>query len=271
MRWKTLVGGILGVATMMVLAGCGPSTASEPAGEVAAPEGETAPVATEAPTGGQAAGACANVFYPVVDGATWTYDGSVDPIGPYTYTETVTEVQPDGFTLSGDFGEVTRLQEWSCTAEGLIAVDVPGGGTTANVAGGGATLVLTTVSSTGVTLPVDLAPGLTWSQTYEVEGEQTLPTGASSTAAGTAQVTSTAVGMESVSVPAGTFSALRIDRQIQIDLVVDFAGSSIPVQFASSETVYFAEDVGMIRSNSTATFAGEAFEDRQELSAYAVP
>ena len=128
MRWKTLVGGILGVATMMVLAGCGPSTASEPAGEVAAPEGETAPVATEAPTGGQAAGACANVFYPVVDGATWTYDGSVDPIGPYTYTETVTEVQPDGFTLSGDFGEVTRLQEWSCTAEGLIAVDVPGGG-----------------------------------------------------------------------------------------------------------------------------------------------
>ncbi len=61
-------------------------------------------------------------------GASWTYTGEAGPRGSYTFTDQVTDLRSDGFTLTADFDGLRRVQEWSCTAQGLVALDFSGGG-----------------------------------------------------------------------------------------------------------------------------------------------
>src|SRR5512133_1953057 len=69
----------------------------------------------EAPTSTpNAAGQCENQYYPVRPGATWSYTSSGGPTGAYHYTDSITAVRSDGFTLTSQFNNLTRTQEWAC-------------------------------------------------------------------------------------------------------------------------------------------------------------
>src|SRR5215207_6587465 len=71
-------------------------------------------------------GLCANAYYPVRQGATWSYKSIGSPVGDYSFTDTITSVREDGFTLTSQFEDVTRIQEWACKPEGLVALQLGG-------------------------------------------------------------------------------------------------------------------------------------------------
>jgi len=75
-------------------------------------------------------GVCANDYYPVREGATWSYKSTGSMAGDYSFTDTITSVQDNGFTLTSQFGSLTRTQEWACDEDGLKALELGGGALT---------------------------------------------------------------------------------------------------------------------------------------------
>src|SRR5215217_227494 len=140
MNWKTALrkSGIL--LLIVIVTACSKAEAT-PTLAPAATQGNAstqAPLATEASTSTEApvtsgsgmpvagAGQCANAYYPVREGATWTYSSTGGPTGGYGFTDTITSVRDDGFTLTTKFDELTRTQEWGCQPEGLVALQLGG-------------------------------------------------------------------------------------------------------------------------------------------------
>ena len=84
----------------------------------------TATLAGSTPVAGQ--GLCTNVYYPVRQGATWTYKSTGGPAGEYSFMDTITSARENGFTLTTQIGDLTRTQEWTCNADGLAALQLGG-------------------------------------------------------------------------------------------------------------------------------------------------
>src|SRR5215211_1728484 len=94
---------------------------------ITATETATLPTATvESATPVAEQGLCTNVYYPVREGATWIYKSTGGPAGEYSFTDTITSIREDGFTLSTQIGDMARTQEWTCSAEGLTALQLGG-------------------------------------------------------------------------------------------------------------------------------------------------
>jgi hypothetical protein len=260
-------GSIFAAVVLLGLSACtaGGGAAAGPT-EIGEPSSASTP--TEPPP--MSAGSCGNAYFPVVAGSTWSYSGT-GVTGAYSFVDTLGDAGPDGFTLTADFGDVTRVQAWSCTPEGLVALDYPGSAADASVSSGSSALVMETTDVSGVTLPSDLAPGRTWMQTYQLQGQQTLPDGEVAPFTGTATYQATAGGIESVTVPAGTFDALRVERSLSMNGNIQLQGVDVPLVFSGEETVHFAEGVGMIRSDGTATLNGQPIENLLELTGFSVP
>ena len=236
----------------------GPLTPSPTATVLAPPTaGETAspPTATPAPTDAPPlpsptapapiAAACQNRYYPIAQGAAWTYrvSGSVND----TFTRAIIGVRADGFDDQDSFASgAVRRGSWACQQGDLISL-TPGG--SASVAAGGAQTDFTVESNEGLTLPADPQPGAQWTQTIVYLGQ--FNTGDRNvTARSTLNMSCRAVGVESVSVPAGAFEALRADCTYRLtiallgDLPFDFS-------FSSSGSVWYAPGVGMVKLRDT--------------------
>src|SRR6266705_1382620 len=67
---------------------------------------------TESPTTTpvEQTGACANKYYPVREGATWSYKSTGSIAGDYSFLDTITTVRDNGFTLTSQFSKLTRTQ-----------------------------------------------------------------------------------------------------------------------------------------------------------------
>jgi hypothetical protein len=232
----------------------GPLTPSPTATVLAPPTaGETAspPTATPAPPSpsptapAPIAAACQNRYYPIAQGAAWTYrvSGSVND----TFTRAIIGVRADGFDDQDSFASgAVRRGSWACQQGDLISL-TPGG--SASVAAGGAQTDFTVESNEGLTLPADPQPGAQWTQTIVYLGQ--FNTGDRNvTARSTLNTSCRAVGVESVSVPAGAFEALRADCTYRLtiallgDLPFDFS-------FSSSGSVWYAPGVGMVKLRDT--------------------
>jgi len=232
----------------------GPLTPSPTATVLAPPTaGETAspPTATPAPplpsptAPAPIAAACQNRYYPIAQGAAWTYrvSGSVND----TFTRAIIGVRADGFDDQDSFASgAVRRGSWACQQGDLISL-TPGG--SASVAAGGAQTDFTVESNEGLTLPADPQPGAQWTQTIVYLGQ--FNTGDRNvTARSTLNMSCRAVGVESVSVPAGAFEALRVDCTYRLtiallgDLPFDFS-------FSSSGSVWYAPGVGMVKLRDT--------------------
>ncbi len=179
-----------------------------PDNEFAGPHGESTGIAAATSVSG--AGLCANAYYPARQGAAWTYKSSGGPAGEYSFTDTITSVRDDGFTLSTQTGSLTRAQEWTCKPEGLVALQL-GGAPAAMLNSQNIQLNLDAKDSKGVTFPVQMNAGDGWQQSMDVTGNVTA-FNEEAEAAGTAQMNFAAVGNESVTVPAGTFECLEGQR-----------------------------------------------------------
>lgn len=224
---------------------------------------EAPPPTQEPPSGGT--GLCENPYYPVREGATWNYQGSSSLTEPYTFTDTITSLRADGYTLTTEFDELIRTQEWACTPEGIVALQLGGGLTTTQT-----NLTVETQNASGVTYPAEIKAGDTWSHSLEFTGTMDIA-GNSGEAEGSTQSDFTALGIESVTVPAGTFEAMKVEIQTTFEATVDFQGLSIPVTFTTTTISWFVEDVGWVKSDSSGDFMDQAYTDIIELQSYNLP
>lgn len=224
-------------------------------------------------TGGGApitdAGLCANQYYPVRQGATWTYKSTGGPSGEYSFTDTISSVRTDGFTLTSQFPDVTRTQEWACREEGLVALQL-GGGPAATLNASGSNLVMQTQNAQGVTFPKTIRAGDAWQHTLDFTGTMDIA-GQPADADGSATAQFTALGMESVSIPLGTFNVMKIQIDNTIMINATFQGLTMPVAFVDTTTSWFAEGVGWVKAVASGTMGETAFTETIELQSYTLP
>jgi len=214
-------------------------------------------------------GACTNSLYPIVNGAMWTYAGTGGPTGPYSYTDTITDVHTEGFALTSVFNnDLTRTQEWTCAPEGLVALQLPGaaGSLTADQF----QAQFETGNIQGITLPVSVSPGDQWPFSMSIKGA--LNAGAATAQAdGDAIFAFHAIGTESISVPAGTFNAMRVDTVLTLDFTATVSGLLVPLKLTLNGTSWYAPDVGMVKTVTSGDMAGTSFNDTLELQSYNIP
>lgn len=231
--------------------------------EISATEPSTTAPTTAPESAG--AGACDNPYLPVVAGATWNYK-LTGPI-PDTFTHTILSVESDGFTEQDEFTSgVTRQGQWRCENGNLIALN-PTGGSSATVSTEGVSVNFETTAFSGVTLPATINPGDTWSQSLTLEGTQTI-SGTSYAASNQFTSDCTAVGIESVTVEAGTFDAMRVDCQIEMNISVALdPNNPISTPLSMQGSNWYVENIGMVKNATTSP----GLDSTTELVSYNIP
>jgi len=203
---------------------------------------EAGPVTESAPTGiqlGQTVAApaeCRNSWYPVKNDAWWMYtlsDGSKPSYtmfasGDNTFT-VITQNVNSTFTLKGQ-----------CTEAGIILLDASVVSPIYSEGNGNSTLTAQNVE--GVTLPNNVQAGETWSQTINL---------LSTNLTATFTTSSKAVGYETITVPAGTFYALKIEQNGALNMAGQVSNTHA--------FVWYAQDVGIVKSLRDGTPTSELF------------
>lgn len=224
------------------------------------PTNESGPAEEPLPTEESATiSGCNHPFYPIVQGANWVY--AMNGTTSDTYTHSIVSVTKDGFVDQDVFGSgTTRTGGWKCEDGNLITL-TPGG--SASVAAAGETFNFTVTSNSGTTLPANLDIGSTWSQEITYEGVQEAG-GMNLNSVNTATTSCTATGRESVTVPAGTFDAVKADCNNSISISIS-GGEPILLQMTS--TSWYAQGVGMVKTVSS----GSGFDSTILLQSYQIP
>lgn len=214
--------------------------------------------------GGAGTGPCTNPLMPVIAGASWNYQmtGSSSD----TFARSILSVGGSAFTDQDVFASgVTRTGEWNCDSGNLIALD-PVGGTSATVQTADMNSDFQTNAQSGVTLPASVAAGDAWTQSLSISGT-TVVNELTAESTSDTTVSCTALGMESVTVPAGTFDAMKIDCQDSIEITVTISGVTVPTSISFMTTLWFAPSVGMVQSIST----GSGVDATIALTSYSIP
>jgi hypothetical protein len=212
---------------------------------------------------------CANAYFPVRQGATWNYRSSGGPAGEYSFTDTITATREDGFTLSTQIGDLTRTQEWTCSAEGLAALQL-GGAPAALLNAQNIQMNLNVTNATGVTFPSQINAGDQWQQQLDFTGNVAMMN-EEAEAAGNAQMDFNAVGTESVTVPAGTFEALKVEANVTLNINASYQGITLPVTVSGNYIYWFVQGVGWVKATGTGNVFGTSFSETTELQSYSVP
>lgn len=197
---------------------------------------------------------CSHPYFPVVDGATWTYESGLQGEAPETYVVTHREVTESSFEFVQVYEEGDFNITWQCTEAGLVQTQYA----TANVADEGFTFNFETLTAEGITFPEEFVPGASWTTTYEAVGDIS---GTETQYDFDITVDYTYVQDEEITVPAGTFTAARVEQTITI------ASSALGTETAVPATNWYVEGIGLVRNESE--FSG--FASYYELVSYDFP
>jgi len=206
--------------------------------------------------------ACDHPYLPLRSGASWSLDS---PDGAMIWTVTSAGGSADSASAAMDISVagVGLTIHWTCTTEGIVSYDF--GSISSSDFGGVATLDV--VDSSGVWLPAAdlLVPGYSWSNDFST----VVTAAAEGTSVELTTATSeswTVIGTETVSVPAGTFEALRIDGTSTTTATM--SGLPIPIpETSSNQSFWFAEGVGVVRYTSSS----EGSSSNGSLTSYSIP
>jgi hypothetical protein len=218
---------------------------------------------------GQVGPLCSHPFFPVSETAEWHYRAGM-PSLPILMGEDVVRaanLADGGFEIVrrvADAGTIVR--RWTCARDGLSDLERAG-----SVGVDDAPQIEGTVlydSATGVTLPRPerWAAGYSWVQTSggNFDGLDVVP-GTTPRAEGSLARTHTIVGQEQVNVPAGAFTAWRVETTATGPVTVEIAGEKKIYEITNSQTAWYAENVGLVKS----TFStDEMVVDTMELLSY---
>jgi hypothetical protein len=225
----------------------------------------SAPVASAAPQ--QASVLCTHPYFPVSETAEWHYRAGM-PSLPILMGEDV--VRQANLTETG-FEQVRRVQDagtlvqrWTCTPDGLS--DMP---REASVTADGApTGTVQFTDANGTTLPLAdrWQAGYSWTQGANgtFDGLDVVP-GTNPRAQSAIAKTHTIVGRESVTVPAGTFSAWKIETRASGPVTVEIAGQKETFEVTTLIEAWYVENVGLVKSSSS---LDEMVVDTMELLSF---
>ena len=201
---------------------------------------------------------CANPYYPSRLGNTWEYSGSNSVLGAYNRTDTVSRASAEAFGVDTTLANVTYGVNYVCSSAGLTASDPVQQYAGALLSGPNAPLNVKLSSVSGITLPAKITPGDTWQQTADFSASSP-----QLNASGTIAIDYRAVGYENVTVPSGTYNALRVDVTIRI-LV-----TPLKIEAGSyTASTWLVQDVGVVKSEGTSHVTGIDFSDSMQLTRF---
>lgn len=223
--------GIVVLLLWLTAIACGSVSTPAPA-----PTGAQDAVSSAVPQATAAGAECENPYFPVVEGTTSTWQVT-SSAGEAVRTATIKNVGPDGFSVErvGELSggrEYTLVEKWSCVPSGLV--QYPTGELVAVATGLNGEVTASVGENEGATLPRDIQPGDTWHQAFNGD-----VTGPDSTTNWTVNYDFTAVGLEEVTVPAGTFKAMKLTNHIS------WPNSGIPDM---DMAYWFAEGEGLVKT-----------------------
>ena len=79
------------------------------------------------------------------------------------------------------------------------------------------------------------------------------------------------MGRETITVPAGTFEAVKIQSNSTIDISTSFEGIEVPVKFNGTTISWYVPGIGFVKSVENGDFGGTAFAATTELQSYSIP
>ena len=261
MRLRTSTLAVILIASLTITLAC----------NIGSPESPTTNPAQPSPKTPATGALCDNPLYPVRQGATWTYFSSGSPSGDFSYTDTISEVRADGFSLSTQFTGLVRTQEWICESGGLKALEMGGAGAAASISTPGSTTEFASSDVTGISLPKEVTPGMQWQYSLKMTGVTAMPGDQNAKSSGTYNLTMQEMGKETVSIPAGTFEAVKFQATSLIEITADFQGVQLPVTMNGSSLVWYAPGVGVIKSVDNSDFGGTPYTSTTELQTYSIP
>ena len=202
---------------------------------------------------------CANPYFPNAAGDQWEYTGTNSLIGAYTRTDTTISSNEASFTQQSNLDAVTYSVPYDCSSTGLTSQNPVQQYAGALLNSPDAPVDVKLSSNSGTTLPVNIAPGDTWQQSADFEATSTQVN-----VNGRFVFEYTAAGVESVTVPAGTFNAMRVDGTIRIQVT----SLHVPAGTYSIMT-WWAPGVGIVKSEGVSHVPGVDFTDSLQLASYA--
>jgi len=241
------------VAALLAVHGCSPapSTPTPPlqVGTIAVSTTEPSAQATLPSMGGDE-GECSHDYFPSELGTTWEIAGTNRMFGAYQKSSTITVSSDDGFVVTSDFvdGSGSFSLAYSCSEEGLTLLDPLGQSSSAVATGPSGTATVTTLAQSGITLPADLEGASTWQQyvKWEAQGDGTVLHGDTT-------FNYVSRGVEVVTVPFGTFEAIRVDT----DILGTLEGEDM---VACQYTTWMAKDIGAIKGEMSCSGADDSIE-----------
>lgn len=186
---------------------------------------------------GTAWAGCEHRYFPVREGWVWTYKSSLKG---KTHTVRFTGVSPLGFTYVTQLESGTVETHWKCDVDGLTSLEFAAsslGGKTRQVN-------FKTVNRKGVVIPNNLGVGSSWSYSFTLEGEMD-----NSKLTNNMETSNKVVGLETVTVPAGTFKAVRIESTSTMKMSMNMGGKAkdLPANVVQSIS-WYADGVGLVKS-----------------------
>lgn len=194
------------------------------------------------PPGGFGNAACENPYLPVRVGATWDYRLSQETTD--TFTRSIIEVSADGFVDQDEFsGGGVRQGRWQCEDGNLIYL-TPGAVAGSVVAAPMQTDV-TVESNEGFYHPAEPRPGQIWHQKTVIRGKSTLEGEVVVETRNEVDYACRAEDVETITVPAGTFDALRV--RCEVHQTISVVGG-ITFEVEERSTQWLARGVGMVKT-----------------------
>ena len=98
-----------------------------------------------------------------------------------------------------------------------------------------------------------------------------MPTGEQAQASGAYLVTSQEMGRETVTVPAGTFEAVKIQASSIVEILVPFGNEKVPMKYSGTSLTWYAPGIGYVKSIENWDLGSAPYTATTELQAYVIP
>lgn len=210
---------------------------------------------------------CANKYYPVVSGASWTYTGNNPVTGQFSFKRSITSKSANGFEDEDVWdGGTTRTGTWTCENGNLTALN-QGGAATVSVptSVSSPTFEAESVNSVGISIPAEIELDNSWNQAIHLTGKMTMAGGNMvMDVDNETTITCTPTSIESVTVPAGTFDAIKIVCPSTMTITIEKNTSST---FKSTSTIWYASGVGLVKIADVSEIGNVVIE----LTGYHIP
>lgn len=184
---------------------------------------------------------CQNLYHPIIQGASWEYQ--MNSFGSRTtLTRTIISVHNNGFEMQDALNTgVAHQYAWVCQNGNLTGFTLSSLLASPDVQGENII-----ESNEGISLPANPQVGQSWAQNITYRTQVTAG-GTTIEGHNEASILCKANNMERITVPAGDFSALRVECSAEVKIrILDTA-----LTVATSRSDWYAPTVGLVKSSGS--------------------